>query len=173
MMGERTRGATQRRSLASWAGAALLVVLSIVGAFAAVETARQRPLSPLEDVLFQVLTLGTGLAGSFFLGRFSVEESARKLVRPHAQKAFRRLTSHFQSLSRLVIAIDNARENSGSSASAPSHYDTLRAMVVEQISTAGDALEDWRDIVPDEVQEMEEQARRRREEHEKQGIRSE
>jgi hypothetical protein len=36
----------------------------------------------------------------------------------------------------------------------------LDLMVVEQISTADDALEDWRDLVPDEVAAIEAAARR-------------
>ena len=30
----------------------------------------------------------------------------------------------------------------------------LEAIVVEQIATANDALEDWRDIVPEDVKEL-------------------
>ncbi len=38
---------------------------------------------------------------------------------------------------------------------------TLRAMVIEQIHTADDAMSDWRDIVPDEVARIEREAEER------------
>jgi hypothetical protein len=34
----------------------------------------------------------------------------------------------------------------------------LSALITEQIGTADDALDDWRDIVPDEVEAIEQQA---------------
>ena len=39
----------------------------------------------------------------------------------------------------------------------------LEHMVVEQIGTVDDALEDWRDLVPEEVAAIEEAAQRREE----------
>jgi hypothetical protein len=32
---------------------------------------------------------------------------------------------------------------------------TIQAIVIEQIATADDALEDWRDIIPEDVKEVE------------------
>jgi hypothetical protein len=37
----------------------------------------------------------------------------------------------------------------------------LDQLVEEQIATADDALEDWRDIIPEEVEQVEEQAARK------------
>jgi hypothetical protein len=39
-----------------------------------------------------------------------------------------------------------------------SSLDVLAAQVLEQIGTANDAMEDWRDLVPEEVAEIEAQA---------------
>lgn len=36
----------------------------------------------------------------------------------------------------------------------PSVLDKLESLVIEQIATANDALEDWRDIVPEDVEEL-------------------
>jgi len=67
------------------------------------------------------------------------------------------------SLSRLARAIDIA----GTQARARNEpdggftpFDTLQAIVVEQIATAGDALDDWRDIVPEDVEEVERRLRK-------------
>ena len=46
-------------------------------------------LTALEVALFQVLSLGVGLLGSFFVGRFSAAEAARDVIRPHARSALR------------------------------------------------------------------------------------
>ncbi len=41
--------------------------------------------------------------------------------------------------------------------------DLLFVQINEQIGTADDAMEDWRDIVPDEVAELERRGRERKE----------
>jgi hypothetical protein len=41
--------------------------------------------------------------------------------------------------------------------------DLLFVQISEQIGTADDAMEDWRDIVPDEVAELERRGRERKE----------
>jgi hypothetical protein len=132
----------------------VLIVASIVvaGIFAVV--AMYRNLTGLENVLLQVFSLGIGLLGSFVLGRESAREAAKDLVKPHARSAFRRLVSLYQSLSRLAVAIQNARPVNNSDPVHPSVLDKLESLVIEQIATADDALEDWRDIVPEDVEEL-------------------
>jgi hypothetical protein len=148
--------------------AAFLLVISVAVIVEAVRTATQRQLSSLEGVLFSAFSLAAGYAGSFIFGRFSAAESAREVVRAQARGAFRRLVSHYGSLSRLVSAIDRARDEAGDPKGSPSRYDALRAVTVEIIAIAGDALEDWRDVVPEEVEEIERRAREQRAQEEKQ-----
>lgn len=132
----------------------VLIVASIVVTGIFVIVAMYRNLTGLENVLLQVSSLVIGLLGSFVLGRESAREAAKDLVKPHARSAFRRLVSHYGSLSRLVMAIQNARPVNNSDPVHPSVLDKLESLVIEQIATANDALEDWRDIVPEDVEEL-------------------
>ena len=81
-----------------------VVTLAVFGFV--VYVASERALSQLEVVLFQVLTLGLGLFGSFWFGRSSAREAARDVVRPHARSALRTILSLRDSLFRLSGRIE-------------------------------------------------------------------
>lgn len=132
----------------------VLIVASIVVAVIFSIVAMYRSLTGIENVLLQVFSLGLGLLGSFVFGRESAREAAKDLVKPHARSAFRRLVSLYQSLSRLAKAIQSARLVNISDPVYPFVLDKLESLVIEQIATANDALEDWRDIVPEDVEEL-------------------
>lgn len=130
-----------------------LVFLSLLvgGIFA--YTATMRTLTSLESVLLQLFTWVAGLMGSFLIGRRSVTEAAREIIKPHARSAFRRLLSLYSSLSRAGIVIRNSQELDG----ADDHriaLGKLEMIVIEQLATADDALDDWHDIVPEDVAEL-------------------
>ena len=109
-----------------------------------------RNMSPVENTLFQVLISGTGLLGSYIFGRSSARAGALDVVRPHARAAFRRVAGLYNGLYRLSETIENLKE------AGPDHrLDLIQALVHEHIATGQDAIEDWRDIVPDEVEEIE------------------
>jgi hypothetical protein len=131
--------------------AMILVSIGVAVVFAIV--AKFRPLSGLENVLLQIFSLAIGLLGSFIFGRESVRSAARDVIKPHARSAFRRLLSLYVSLSRLATAIQSARPTKNSFVDV-SVLDKLEVMVTEQIATADDALQDWQDIVPEEVEEL-------------------
>ena len=128
-----------------------LISLATGGFF--VYAATTRPLTNLESVLFQLFTLVTGLIGSFFFGRQSAREAAREIIRPHARSAFRRLVSLYHSLSRVAYVIESP-QNSESPKDCQVILAKLEAIVVEQLTAADDALKDWRDIVPEDVEEL-------------------
>ena len=130
----------------------LLIAISVVvaGLFAYVATTR--PLTGLESVLLQSFSLLAGLGGSFIFGRQSASEVAREIIKPHARSAFRRLLSLYQSLSRVATTIESVQ--SVESPEYPVVIAKVEAIVIEQIATADDALEDWRDIVPEDVKEL-------------------
>ena len=86
------------------------------------------------------------------LGRQSAREAAREIIKPHARSAFRRLLSLYQSLSRVATTIESSQ--SDESPEYPVIIAKIEAIVVEQLNTADDALEDWRDIVPEDVKEL-------------------
>lgn len=109
-----------------------------------------RNFTSLETTLFQVLVLGAGLSGSFLFGRSSAEKLAQDMVQLHARPAFRRVLDLYHSLYRLSVRISEFRLR-GSSA----ELDVVQAIVDEQIITGESALEDWRDIAPEVVKELE------------------
>lgn len=131
----------------------LLVVasLGVAGLFAYIAT--ERTLTNLESVILQAFALGAGLVGSFVFGRQSAREAAREIIKPHARSAFRRLLSLYQSLSRVGTTIE-ASQKSDSPEDNEVTLAKLEAIVIEQLATADDALEDWRDIVPEDVEEL-------------------
>jgi hypothetical protein len=145
----------------SWLPPALLIAAVLVAAFFS-RTATERTLSGLESVLLQMFALVAGVTGSYLVGKQSASDAAREIMKPHARSAFRRLMSLYASLSRVLteIAAYNAggEKNSGQMALA-----RLEGIVIEQIATADDALEDWIDIVPEEVKELREKLEKAKE----------
>jgi hypothetical protein len=143
--------------------AGALVLSSVVVATGFSITAASRSLTNLEAVLFQAFSLVAGLVGSFLFGRQSAQGAARQMLKPHARSAFRRVLSLYQSISRLAHAIEAARtvpsRVSGGTTGPDQRLEVLRAIVVEQLSTADDALEDWNDLVPEDVAEIRERAK--------------
>ena len=132
----------------------LLVVLAIAVSAIFIVVATFRDLSALENTLLQVFSLGVGLIGSYILGQESAREAGREMMKPHARSAFRRLLSLTQSLSRLVQTMGSVRPEAKDNAQAAAIVDRLEGIVVEQIAQAADALEDWRDVLPEEFQAM-------------------
>ena len=137
-----------------WIGPALLLLFSIGASIIFAYTATKRTLSGLESALWQIFVFAGGLVGSFIFGRQSAREAAREMIKPHARSAFRRLLSLYHSLSRAATAIESA-QISGSHENDQVALARLEEIITEQLSTADDALEDWRDIVPEDVEELE------------------
>ena len=138
-----------------------LVVLSLLVVFllvalmiSLVYIAAGRPLTNFESILLQIIFLAIGCSVSFFVGQKSVERAAKEVIKPHARSAFRRLLSLYHGLSRAGTAIESA-QISDSHENYQVALARLEEIVTEQLSTADDALEDWRDIVPEDVEELE------------------
>lgn len=136
--------------------------------------ASEEPLTELELLLFQIIISGLGFAGSYLLGRRSATEAATEVIRPHAISAFRRVVSLYEALRRFVVTIEGQRErlleraDREPNGSVPfvqvdSTLELFIVQITEQIGTANDAADDWRDIVPNEVDRVEKALRARRE----------
>ena len=131
----------------------VLIGVGILALTGLVYIAATRNLSSLESVLLQIINLAIGIGISFHIARQSAQKAAREFVKPHARSAFRRLVSLYESLHWAMNEIKSALR----SRSAQQHQETLarvEAVVTAQLKTADDALEDWRDIVPDDVEEL-------------------
>lgn len=137
----------------NYIAAIVLIILCVVVAIIFGYIATKRTLTGLESVLLQSFSVGAGLIGSYIFGKQSAREAAKEIIKPHARSAFRRLLSLFQSLSRVAKAIEQHNQ-SPNDFNADVTIAKLEAIVAEQLATADDALEDWRDIVPDDVEEL-------------------
>lgn len=133
--------------------AILLSVISIVFAVYFVYTATTRQLTEVEGVSLQTITWVTGIVASLVFGRMSAAAAARELIRPHARSAFRRIISLYNSISRVAKTVADAQESDQSKDHSMA-LARVQAMVTEQLSNADDALEDWRDVIPEAVDEL-------------------
>lgn len=93
---------------------------------------------------------GSELCWVLLLWETISHRGAREIIRPHARSAFRRLISLYESLSRAGAELERAKDSQTQDLTLVK----LEAIIVEQLATADDALEDWRDIVPKEVAEL-------------------
>ena len=131
----------------------LLILISLVIALVFAYIATTRTLTDLETVLLQFFCLLVGTGFSFILGRQSARETAREIIKPHARSAFRRLLSLYHSLSRVAATIESS-QNFESPVENQVTLAKLEAIVVEQLASADDAIEDWIDIVPEDVEDL-------------------
>lgn len=139
-------------------GPALLLLFSVGISIILAYTVTQRTLSGLESTLWQIFAFAGGLAGSFIFGRQSAREAAREMIKPHARSAFRRLIFLYLTLRRAATVIESAQHSE-----SQENYQTMLArleeIVIAQLLTADDALEDWNDIVPEDVEELKQKLR--------------
>jgi hypothetical protein len=139
-----------------WWGVALILAAVIVGV-GAVAVTTQRPLSALEQTLFEVLIALLGLSGSYWVGQSSAKV-------PNARSAFRRLVSLYAGIgwAREVLAerqtsLQATADLAGGSVpfrEAATALDVIEAGLRQYAQTIDDAIEDWRDLAPDEVAEL-------------------
>ena len=121
----------------------------LVAAGAFVGLSLLRAPTPFETGLFQVVILITGLLGSYMYGKNSAADAARDVIRPHARSAFRRALSLRHSLSMLSVRIETMQKER-----YDHRLDLIHAVVDEQTFISQDALDDWRDVIPDDVADM-------------------
>ena len=126
-----------------------LIAISILVAFYMIVESSNRDLTSLETTLFQVVVMVVGLSGSFIFGRLTAAESARETARLHARHAFRRVLELYDSLDSLSVRIRiyRRRRRSGDLA-------VIHAIVYEQMAIVLSTIEDWRDIIPEDVEEL-------------------
>ena len=142
----------------------VLVIASVAGliTFAYMTTTRQ--LTDLESVLLQFFFAAIGYLGTFLAGRESARNAAKDVLKPYARSAFRRLTSLYRSYQQMASIIEASRD-SRTIAEHQLAMARLEGIVLGQIGTADAAMEDWRDIVPEDVEELYRSARRREKNH--------
>lgn len=131
----------------------LLVFMSIGFLLLFGYNATRRPLTNMEAYVFQTFALLAGLGGSYVFGRQAT------VTGPHARSAFRRLASLYGSMGRVAdIIAEEEREDEATK------MKIIEAIVTEQITTLDDALADWQDVVPESVEELRRELRRKTQE---------
>ena len=136
----------------------VLIGLGILALIILVYIAATQELSSLARVLLQIILLAISSAISLFAGHRSAREAAREIIKPHARSAFRRLISLYNGLSRAATVIESS-QSSKSDEDYQVALARLEEIVTEQLTTADDALDDWNDIVPEDVAELKQKLR--------------
>ena len=138
-----------RRWLSKQAIPLLIVAGAIALAVVMVNVSAERELSTLELILWQVVSLLLGLSGSYWFGRNAARDSARDVIRPHARSAVRSLLALRDSLRALSHRIEDYQDED-----ADYRLEVIQAIVEEQMPVSDSAIEDWRDITPEDVAEI-------------------
>jgi len=127
------------------------IVLAVIGGIHSVKAA----LSPLEAAYSHGIALLLGIAGSFWGGSLSSRNAAKEIVRPTARSGFRRVRSIYVGLSRIAKDIDSLDLEDGAAQNTNLiAIGRIQSTVEAFLATADDAMEEWSDIVPEEVQEL-------------------
>ena len=114
-----------------------------------------RDLTSLESVLLQIISLAIGCGVSFWVGQQSNRKAAEDILKPHARNAVRYLISLSKSISRT-----KAIASVGLPQQLELHEDyhfirgALIATFTEQLVTTDDAIENWHDILKEELEDL-------------------
>lgn len=133
------------------------ILLSVFIAILFIIISSQRPLTFLENVLFQIFILSSGVIGSYYTGKKSEINAGQEIVKSQARPIVRRLLTLGFSISGGVKEIERYFAGEGEQ-DAETTLKVLRAIIYEQIRHAADTLEDWRDIIPDIANEVQERS---------------
>ena len=129
-------------------GFGILVVLGFFVYIASTQTT-----TSWERALWQIISLALGIGTSYYFSRRSVDKAAKEIIKPHARSALRRLASLYRSLSRAAEVVDSAQQPEPQEDFQVT-LARLQEIVEGQLLTADDALEDWRDILPEVLEEF-------------------
>ncbi len=146
-------------------------VLAAIALFVAASwVAAQRELTSLESLFLQWLVLVVGLIATVFTGYQSLRHAAAESTRQHARSAFRRVTALYAGYTRIGASITAQRERLAGETEtdgririeeAGHSLNLLETQLNEQYETLQDALDDWRDLSPEGVAEIEAQLGKR------------
>ena len=110
--------------------------------------ASDRKLTPLEAVLFQFVVLVVGLGGSLIGSyKFGQNMPANK---QYARSALRSVLVMFRSLRRSYDAIERLKTEYPSNAG----MESLQLHIEDQMDIASSVINDWRDLIPEEFEDV-------------------
>ena len=128
----------------------LSIGLSLSLVIVLVLVASSRPLQHLEAVLLELVILSSGVVASYLIGR----RATKLAVKPQASSALLRIVNLYSGLFYIKNVI-NRRETTD--ANTAHVIDIIEAVVDQQVRTVADAMEDWRAIIPEDVDELKRQ----------------
>jgi hypothetical protein len=143
-----------------------MLLLVLLGLTIAV-TGKAKP-TGLENGLLQFIFFASSVAVALLLGYLSAKEQAKEIVRPHGRKAVRRIVTLGTQIRSLGSVIQVERERLAHQAQAgkgleayevEKTLEVLSTQLEGQLRTIDDSIEDWRDVVPEEVSALEERAK--------------
>jgi hypothetical protein len=132
-------------------------VLLFLGFFTAVGfviIASSRELTDFENILFQAITFFLGIIGALGLGNETSKKNAEELIKQSARPAFRRSLGLYQDISQIAYLIA-APESKTPGVENPEVIGKIEVLINSLIRSADYSLEDWRDIIPEDVKELE------------------
>lgn len=157
--------APNRRFSVGWpliVGAALIVVLLAL----TILVTGNRHSTKLENGLLQFVAFAISTAIAIAIGYISAREQAKEIVRPHGRKAVRRIVTLGSGIQSFRSILESERERMEHQASQSGQiqafevqktFEVLSSQVGGQLRVVEDAIEDWRDVVPEEVAAIETQ----------------
>ena len=131
------------------------IFLLALAAYIANGAFEKAPLTTLEAMLFQIVILVIGILASYTITKKVTFDAAVESNRRHTKPALRRSMSLYHGLFDLSGQIQLLRIELGEDW----RLEMIQALVDTHIRTGADSIEDWRDILPAEVLELEESNR--------------
>lgn len=133
--------------------AGMLILISLGMMIFIIVVALERALSWVEAIVMQAFSLLAALGSSYLFSRQGTEKLAKEMFAPHARSAFRRIVSLYRGVSHMAQIVDSEKDDRIKDDN--SRLIAIKTIALEQIQTANDALEDWREVIPDAVEELE------------------
>lgn len=126
-----------------------------------------------ENALWQFILFGVAAYLSYYFGKKSIKAGVNEVLRSHGRKSVRRIENLAAGIGDYATVIDKegaafedvARRNRGKVPlyDAAHSLSVIRSQIDGEIRTAADAIEDWRDLVPEEVRELEQRKKQAKE----------
>ncbi len=119
--------------------------------------------STLDTLLITIIGIGASVAASIIIGRWSAQKTVYENLRPFLRTAFRSHGELILGLGRVAEEIQDASDKLSDRVPLLA----TKARVQEQYQRALEGLENWKELLPEGIQELVEKIRQKREEEEK------
>jgi DNA-binding protein H-NS len=134
-----------------------VLALDLLGRFVERAGDAENPITELELMFFSILTLAAGSGLSWLISAYYARGQARDQYEQLARPALRRVVAAKESALALSAAISRrseAAQQSESPIDAGEAFASLGELVDQHARVLDDAITDWREILPDEVQSI-------------------